>query len=183
MEDYERKYYVQWSDQRRFQIPGGEKSHFMANCYEFEQLKTEKKLTNFGYLVTHGYDLVAAVRKYLADRPEYYNSICQAFVEYLEYLHGDIASFIAVYNMDGVISLDQMVELCSKEVAQRYFLDYEKDYRSGNYYRVPSIKDAPAWEDDKVKELIRWGGKSFTELLLLTTEEMLQLAEEVRLNG
>lgn len=178
MEDYERKYYVPWKDEPTFKIPHGEKSHFMAHCCEFEELKTEKKLADFGYLVTHGYDLVAAVREYLTDRPEYHTSICQAFVEYLEYLHGDIASFIAVYNMDGVISLDQMVELCSKEVAQRYFLDYEKDYRSGNYYRVPSIKDAPAWEEDKIGKLVKQSGKSLAELLLLTTEEMLQMVEE-----
>ena len=78
MEDYERKYYVPWKDEPTFNIPHGEKSHFMAHCCEFEELKTEKKLADFGYLVTHGYDLVAGVREYLTDRPEYYNSICQA---------------------------------------------------------------------------------------------------------
>lgn len=178
MEDFERKYYV-WGGESP-SLPHGEKAHFMACCYEYEELKMETKVVDLAYLVAHGYDLPKAVRNYHEEHPEYSTSIAIAFNKYIKYLRGEDAFFVlnSCY-YDDLVTLNQIVETCSRELKQRYGTTYEKSCKDGQYHTLPCVRPAPAWNFDQIVKLKKWEKSELVQFFLLTTDEMLQKVEEM----
>ena len=166
METYEKKYYA---DPDKLFFPHTDKTYLESSCHEWESVPMEEKLSDLGYLVTHGFQLKNYVHQYLHNHSESELYIESAFEQYISYMrsNGDeVDESIIALKLNDAVSLDELIDLFCQEVALRYDckVDLKQDLY-GKYKKVycQYLKPFPAWDYEAIA------------LLHLSKEEYLRL--------